>query len=142
MCNKRLGRKVPLGYIILGLITWCQAYLLSLITAEYTAESVFVVFLISSVGFLAATVYALTTKVNIQIHYSMAFGAMASLLTVSILLIFTRVSGLLILYSFIGTLVTLLFVVIDTEIIINERKYGIGYDDFILAALLLYLDFI
>jgi FtsH-binding integral membrane protein len=127
---------------MLAVITGCQSYLVSMICAEYSAESVFYVFLITSVTFFATTVYAFTTKINIEIHKSMFVGIAACSLLVSVLLIFTRIPGMLIFYSFLGTVITLLFIVIDTEMIINSHKYGITYDDYIVAALVLYLDFI
>ena len=40
-CNKRLGRRVPINYAILAIITACQTYLTSMICAEYSASSVF-----------------------------------------------------------------------------------------------------
>ena len=142
ICCKHVGRMVPINYVLLATITGCQSYLLSEICGEYTPESVFLVFFIASVSFAAVTLYALFTKRDVTIHYSMMFGACACLLVVSILLLFTNFSGMLIFYSALGTIVTLLFVVVDTQMIINDKKYGIGYDDFIVAALVLYLDFI
>lgn len=45
-------------------------------------------------------------------------------------------------WSFLGVVLSLLFVAIDTQMIMNDRKYGIGYDDYIVAALIIYMDFI
>ena len=116
--------------------------MLSLITSEYSPESVFRVFLMTSAAFVGMTAYTLVTKTDLSAWYGVAWGASLCMLTLAILLLFTRSSALLLAYSFLGALCALAFVAIDTQMIIKDRKYGLGTDDFIVAALLLYLDII
>ena len=47
---------------------------------------------------------------------------------------------LLLVYTCFGVILALVFVAIDTRIIIKDRNYGITQDDYIVAALILYLD--
>jgi FtsH-binding integral membrane protein len=57
-------------------------------------------------------------------------------------LIFFSTPLLVYIYSFFGTLMALIFVIIDTQMLLNNHKYGIGKDDYIRAALIIYIDFI
>jgi FtsH-binding integral membrane protein len=40
------------------------------------------------------------------------------------------------------TLFAMIFIVIDTQMIIGEGKYGVTHDDYIVGSLVLYIDFI
>ena len=114
--------------------------MLSLICAEYTPDSVFRVFLMTSAGFCGMTAYALLSKHDVSYLWGVAAGAAVCMLTFAIILLFTRSSVLVLVYSALGVVLALIFVAIDTQFIIKDHKYGIGMDDYIVAALLLYLD--
>ena len=140
LCCRSVARQVPINYILLLVVTVGQSYMLSLISSEYTPDSVLRVFLMTLAGFCGMTAYALTTKYDISIMYGVAAGAAVCMLTFGIILIFTRSSVLYLVYSALAVICALVFVAIDTQMIIKDRKYGIGCDDFIVAALILYLD--
>ena len=116
--------------------------MISLIASRYTVTSVFYVLCVTLAAMGGMTYYAVTTKQDITIFNSMAFGMSACMLMVAIILIFTASPFLNMVYAFFGVGAALLYIVIDTQLIMNNRKYGISYDDYIKAALMLYLDFI
>jgi FtsH-binding integral membrane protein len=41
-----------------------------------------------------------------------------------------------------GVIIFGIYIIIDTQMIIGSHKYGIGMDDYILGALILYIDII
>ena len=88
------------------------------------------------------TLYAMLTRYEVTIYYSIVSGVCTCLFTLSVLLIFTRIPLLVMIYNFIGVLIALIFVAIDTQIILKDNKWGIGSEDYIVAALMLYVDFI
>ena len=133
---------VPINYILLGFITFSEAYLLSMICAEYTPESVFQAFMLTTSAFVGTSIYAVTTKHDITIFYSIMWGSVFLFFGVMILMLFTSSPAIRLTYFFFGALFALFYVVIDTQMIMKNRKYGISYDDYIIGALILYLDFI
>ena len=114
--------------------------MLSLLCSEYEPKSVFHVFVMTSASFVGMTLYALTTKHDISVYWSLASGASVCMLTFTILLFFINNKAVYLIYSMFGVILGLLFVAIDTRMIIKDRKYGIGLDDYVVGALLLYLD--
>ena len=141
-CNKRLARTVPINFILLFYITMAESYLLSHIVAEYTPESVFFVFVITSAGFLGMSAYAILTKRNLLIHMGVLWGMVIVSLSLFFLVIFTQMPMLILMYAGLGVLFMLIFIAIDTQMIIKGRKYGVGCDDYIVGSLILYLDFL
>ena len=113
-CNKRLARTVPINFILLGYITISESYLLSMVCAEYTPESVFFVFMITSAGFVGMSAYAILTKRNLLIHMGVLWGMVIVSLCLFFLVLFTRMPMLILMYAGIGVLFMLIFIAIDT----------------------------
>ena len=113
-CNKRLARTVPINFILLGYITISESYLLSMVCAEYTPESVFFVFIITSAGFVGMSAYAILTKRNLLIHMGVLWGMVIVSLCLFFLVLFTRMPMLILMYAGIGVLFVLIFIAIDT----------------------------
>jgi FtsH-binding integral membrane protein len=142
ICNKEIARSVPINYILLAFITFSEGYLISLVCAKYTPASVFKVFILTTAAFGGMTFYAVTTKHDITIFYSVAAGVSMLTFAMFFVLLFTASPMLQMVYSFLMVILALLYVAIDTQVIMQSGKHGIGYDDYIVAALMLYLDFI
>ena len=109
-----MSRWVPINYFLLLIITIGESYMLSMICTKYTPESVFMVFLLTCAGFVGMTFYAFFTKHDISIFYSVASGASMLMFTFSIILFFTHVPVLVLIYSVLGVLFGLVYVAIDT----------------------------
>ena len=116
--------------------------MLSHIVADYTPQSVFCVFLLTSAGFIGMSAYAILTKRNLLVHMGVLWGMVIVSLTLFFLIIFTQIPMLILMYAGLGVLFMLIFIGIDTQMIIKGRKYGVGCDDYIVGSLILYLDFI
>lgn len=102
----------------------------------------FFVFSIASSGFVGMSTYAIFTKRDLLIHYAVLWGMVVVTFFLGILMIFFATPMLLMLYSGLMTLVMLIFIAVDTQMIVKGRKYGITHDDYIVGALILYLDFL
>ena len=98
--------------------------------------------MLTAASFVGMSIYALTTKKDLTIYGSLISGASVCMITISFILIFTSTPWLRMLYSFLGIFAALLFIAVDTQMIIQNRKHGIGIDDYIRASVMLYLDFI
>ena len=117
--------------------------MLSMICAAYEPELVFIVFVIASFSFIAMSVYAFTARFDLTIYGSTVWGISACMLTISVMFFFVRgIRLLFLIYSALGVIMTLVFVAVDTQMILKNKKYGVSQDDYIKGALILFIDFI
>lgn len=86
--------------------------------------------------------YACTTKKDFTVSY----GILLTLLSASIMLIFVSIFTtspfLTNLICALGVFIFGIYVIVDTQMIMGSHKYGITMDDYILGALILYIDII
>jgi FtsH-binding integral membrane protein len=142
MCFYQLARKVPTNYYLLGLFTFCEAYVVATICALVNnAEIVLAAAFMTAGMVMGLTLYAFTTKTD----YSSCAGlcwALASTLTVWLLmcLIFGFTSRLA--FVLLGVLIFSIYIVIDTQLILGGGRSYLDKDDYILGAMILYIDII
>ena len=118
MCYKRIARKVPLNYIVMLILTFCESYMLSLSCARYNPNDVFQIFILTAASFTAMSVYAIFTKKDLTIFGSIMSGASICMLTISFMMFFTATPLLRMVYSGLGVMLALLFVAVDTQMIL------------------------
>ena len=93
--------------------------MLSMICAAYEPELVFIVFVIASFSFIAMSVYAFTARFDLTIYGSIVWGISACMLTISVMFFFVRgIRLLFLIYSALGVIMTLVFVAVDTQMIL------------------------
>ena len=134
------SRKVPINYILLGAFTVLESIIVSVICIEYTELSILKSLLAATVVFGGLTLHAATTT---RKYNSFAGGLCA--LTFSLL--FLALSNFLFRSPLMSLLIEAalgliagIYVLIDTQLIL--RKDGIGKDDYVMGALLLYTDLV
>ena len=142
LINRRLARTVPINYIMLGIITLSESYFLSMIVAEYTPQSVFMCALITTAAFVGMTFQAVFTRSDLTIYGTLIAGMLALMIVMAVMFLFTAIPFIVVVINVIGAAIAMLFVVIDTQLILQKRKYNITLDDYIVASLILYLDFV
>ena len=67
ICCRGLSRSVPINYILLGIFTMCEAYLVGFIAANYEPEVVLAAAVSTAVITIGISVYAFTTKSDFTI---------------------------------------------------------------------------
>ena len=141
LCCKSVARKTPHNYICLTIFTACQAFVFAHICSYYPSEIVLLAAGMTALLTVALTFYACTTKTDFTVC-----GGLFFILIVVILL--------LVIFSFFMTfvqwwhpLVTALllvfyglFLIYDTQLIAGGKKHSLSYDDYIVGALILYID--
>mmetsp|Transcript_26230 Transcript_26230/g.25406 ORF Transcript_26230/g.25406 Transcript_26230/m.25406 type:complete len:178 (-) Transcript_26230:54-587(-) len=141
MCVRPLARKVPHNYILLLSFTLCFAYCVAAICAWYSLEVV-----LAAAGMTAAIVLGLTLFAFSGLaDFTILWGALVVLLVASLVFMFMCI--FIGWYSYIGwcylgVFIYGLYLVIDTKIIMGGSRYKIFIDDYILAAMILYIDMI
>jgi len=150
-CCGDLGRKYPTNYVLLSIFTVTEAIFLGVICSTYQTDSVLIAVGMTVLVVLGLTVFAWQTKID----FTMMGGAIFACLWVLILfglfswffVTYENRRILDIVYCSIGVLVFSLYIVYDTQLMIgnlgsHQHKVQFGIDDYVFAALNLYLDVI
>lgn len=143
-CFRSLANKVPYNYIFLGFVTVCEAIMVGFISAMYTTQSVLLAFIMTAGIFIGLSLYAITTKNDFTGFgpYLMAF-LLGLILTSFIVMFFPYCPMVQRLMAGFGAVLFSFYIVYDTQMICggkHDTKFGV--DDYVFAALTIYLDII
>jgi len=143
-CFKSIARKVPYNYAFLLLVTVCEAVMVGFVCAMYKADSVLFALLQTAGIFFGLTLYACTTKSDFTGCGPYLATAMWGLLLTSIMAFFLPGDPLRYMISGFGAILFSFYIVYDTQMICGgKHKVGAyGVDDYVFAALNIYLDII
>ena len=141
ICCVKNARKVPLNYILLGTFTICWSYMVAGITQFYEPQDVLVAASLTFAMVVGLTLFACCTKM--KLNWLFGIGAAISV-AIWPLIIFMWIFPSSLLFNIIAFLVvimTSIYIVWDTKMIMSEKK-GFSTDDYIIAALILYVDIV
>jgi len=91
---------------------------------------------------VSLTIYAYKTKTDFTLMGGLLFICLAVLIVAGILSIFIRNKVFRIVYSCLGVIIFGIYLIYDTQLVIGKNARGYSIDDYIPAALNLYLDII
>jgi len=138
-CSKEKSRKVPLNYILLFAFTLAWSWMVAGFVIWYTPESVLMCTALVMFMFVALTLYACFTKEK-HLQWCWAMGAVLGFCIWPAFIfawMFPSKLGYIGLYLLIAVL-TSIYIVYDTKMIMTK----FGCDEYIIAALMLYVDII
>lgn len=143
-CCQGVARKVPYNYIFLFTITICEGIIVGFITSGYTLPSVMLAAGLTCAIFVALTAYACFTKSDFTGLGPYLFVALIGLMFFGfIMMFFTRTKTMQKIYAGIGAIIFCFYIVMDTQKIVRgTHKYPFSVDDYVFAALNIYLDII
>jgi len=148
-CCQEVARRFPSNYIFLFVITIAMGITTGFVASMYTVESVLLALASTSVVFFALTAFACLTKSDFTGMGPYLYAALLSLIGFSfVLMIFSMITGNPInptlnkLYAMAGVLIFSMYIVYDTQKIVGgaHKKFQFSVDDYVFAALNLYLD--
>jgi FtsH-binding integral membrane protein len=136
---------VPVNYALLFGFTVCESVSLSSLTAALTPESVLLSFGVLGITLSGLWVAALSAKENIKVMVFMIIGLiLVTILQLIALIILVCLgyfsSAWFILYGVLGAIASGIYVLIDLILIMCPG--AMSKDDYILGALMLYVDLI
>lgn len=141
-CFKTLARKVPINYILLLSFTACESIMLSYAFASINDWKIVLTAACITIAVTASlTIYACTTKTDFTFLVGMLFVCVPLLILLGI---FSFAFGYFLntLYCCLGVLVYSIYLIIDTQLIMGNCGIAYQVDDYIMAALNIYLDII
>lgn len=143
LCFRHIARRVPTNYIILLVFTLAEAYLVGLACSYYSKDAVITSASCTALITLSVTIYALFTSTDFTWMRGIfwVFGMTIIMFSLFAFLIYPNQ----LIYNLINALVLLLFglfLIFDTQLIQGHGKNKLSIDDYIIGALLLYIDII
>lgn len=142
-CCGEMRRRTPHNFIFLGIFTVAQGLMLGIFTIQYDANEVFMAVGITCVICFSLTLFSLQTKWDFTMMGGFLFVGLIIVFLFGIIVSFFPGSVASSVYSACGALLFSLYLVYDTQIMMGgNHKYSISPEEYIFAALNLYLDII
>lgn len=143
VCCDNVRRSFPINLICLILFTLLESFLLGSAASFYDAESVLIAVGICAVVCLGLTIFAFQTKWDFTMFSGMLLVVLLVLLMFGFLAILIPSKVFHIIYASLGAVVFSMYIVFDTQLMLgNNHRYSISPEEYITAALNLYLDII
>ena len=133
---------VPINYILLGIFTLLESYIVGFICSFSNPKYVFMAACMTFIITAFLTLYAIMTKTDITKKGAILFILSGALLSFVIFNFFFRIKILHVIICCFGIIIVGFYIVYDTQIIIGKKKEVISVDDYILGSFLLYTDII
>ncbi|KAM9483566.1 transmembrane BAX inhibitor motif containing 1a isoform 1-T2 [Clarias gariepinus] len=146
VCCKGPRRRFPWNLILLSLFTLALSYMTGTISSYYETKSVFLALGITVLVCIAVTVFCFQTKVDFTkcggLFCVLGIVVFVTGIITAIVLSFKYIPWLHMLYAAIGAIVFTLFLAYHTQLLIGNRKHSISPEEYVFAALSIYVDVI
>jgi FtsH-binding integral membrane protein len=143
-CCPGVAKNVPGNYICLAVFTLSEAYLLGAISSYYSTSA-----LVWSIGALVIivvglTLFAFQTKIDFTTLSGSLFVILLAFILFGIWAAIFRSQVVQTIYATLGVIIFGIFLVYDTQLVIGGKHHAVSYtsDDYVFAALNLYLDIV
>jgi len=136
-----VARKVPINFILLGIFTVCQAFFFCYAAAQFTPESSLMAGGMTAGMTVALTIYAMYTKTDFTVCGSLFFVISAGMLLLMLFSLFMSFATWW--HPLVASILVMvygLYLVFDIQLIAGGRSHEISLDDYVLGALLIYVD--
>ncbi|KAM6918641.1 protein lifeguard 3-like [Xenentodon cancila] len=146
VCCKGPRRKFPWNVILLFIFTLAFSYMTGSISSFYDTKAVFLALVITAVVCVVVTVFCFQTKVDLTkcqgLFCVLGIVVFVTGIITAIVLSFKYILWLHMLYAAIGAIVFTLFLAYHTQMLIGNRKHAISPEEYVFAALSIYLDIV
>lgn len=150
VCCRDIARRYPSNYILLFVFTFFEGITVGFFSAAFTWQSVLLAAGITVLVFLMLTTYACLTTTDFTGAGPYLVGALSCLCTFGFVLSLMTLCGVniqaaMMFYDALGVLIFVFYIIYDTQLILGSGKghqFQFELDDYVFAALNLYLDII
>ncbi|XP_077993863.1 protein lifeguard 2-like [Glandiceps talaboti] len=141
-CVVSLRRRHPINIIMLGILTLSLSYMTGTIASYYDSKAVVICIFITLGVCIGVTIFCMQTKFDFTKLIGVAFMLGLALLLFGFLSIFTwrNISDTLI--GFVAALLFVLWLAIDTQMILGGKKFEYSPEEYVFAAMNLYIDIV
>lgn len=135
-------RTAPMNMILLGAYTICQGFLVGIMSSLYQVEEVVYAVALTCAIVFGLTIYASTTKEDFTMKGGMMVSMILALSVGSLVSIFYRGAFFNFILACGGAAAFSMYIIYDLQMIMGDRKLSISPEEYIFAALNLYVDII
>ena len=138
----KLFVQVPTNYIILTIFTLSYSWWIAFYTVHFTPESVLLAIFLTFVTVACISLYALYTKNDYTFLGGFLFTSLTLLIICGLFLIFFPIRFLFMIYLYFGLIIFCAYLLYDVQLLVGNGARKFGEDEYILAAINIYLDII
>ncbi|XP_016342171.1 protein lifeguard 3-like isoform X3 [Sinocyclocheilus anshuiensis] len=146
VCCQGPRRRFPWNLILLAIFTLALSFMTGNIASYYSTKAVFLALGITVLVSVAVTVFCFQTKVDFTkcsgFFCVLGIVVFVTGIITAIVLSFKYIPWLHMLYAAIGAIAFTLFLAYHTQLLIGNRKLSIGPEEYVFAALSLYVDIV
>lgn len=142
LLKKENARVLPWNYVYLFIFTISEGFVLMYITSLLDSEDVLIALFLTSFIFVSLTVFSFICKSDFSACGGICFNFLVILSIGSVLVIFLDGKIFEIFLLGMASFLFGIYIVYDTQVILGGGVLQLGVDDYIVGALLLYVDFI
>jgi protein lifeguard len=142
-CCHSVRRQAPTNFLFLGLFTLAESFLLATVSSIYRSEEVILAVAITAVVCLSLTLFAFQSKWDFTVMGGVLCVAAVVLILFGFIAMFIPGKIITLVYASAGALIFSLYLIYDTQMMMGgKHRYAISPEEYIFAALTLYLDVI
>lgn len=138
----KLGRKVPINYILIFSFAFLESYVVAFIAARYEPSTVALAAGLTTVMVISLSIYAACTKTDFTKCGGFLLICLVVLISGGIVAFFFRNKILNLILSVLGVIVFGIYLIFDIQLLLGNKKNKFSKDDYVLAAMMLYIDII
>ncbi|KAL3274592.1 hypothetical protein HHI36_015973 [Cryptolaemus montrouzieri] len=143
MCCGDVRKKAPMNFILLGIFTVAESFILATISAMFNSKTVMLAVGITAIVFLGLTIFSFQTKWDFTMSGGFLCVALVVLLVFGLIVMFFPGRTMILIYSSLGALIFGFYIVYDTQLLMGgEHQLSISPEEYIFAVLALYLDIV
>jgi protein lifeguard len=142
MFFKKIARQYPYNYIALFSFSFFESYVVAFVCAFYNPYIVLCAAIITMVVTFALTAYACQTRKDFTTCGGILVSLFTSFVMFGFFMIFFHYMYLQLIFCEIAIIFYCFFIVYDTQMVAGGRYQEISYDDYVIGALMLYVDII
>lgn len=142
-CCDSVARAFPGNMILLMIFTVLESILVGVITTQYKTDTLFIAVGITTAIVIGLTLFAFQTKIDFTGMGVYLFVFALVLMIFGFVAIIIRSQIVSIIYAALGAGIFSMYLVFDTQLMMGgKHKYSISPEDYIMAALSIYIDII
>ncbi|XP_026139171.1 protein lifeguard 1-like isoform X4 [Carassius auratus] len=142
LCCGQFRRKHPWNLICLSILTLAMSYMVGVVSSFYDTDVVMMAIGITVLVCFTVIIFSLQTKFDFTSCYGVLFVCFIVMLFFGILCIFLYHRILDLIYASVGALVFTCFLAVDTQLLLGDKNLSVSPEEYIFAALNLYMDII
>jgi len=143
LCFYKVLKKVPANYIFLSVFTVLESYTVAFFTCYFEPRYILYAAILTAAMSLSLSLYACFTKTDLTgIASTLCWVSLGVSLAAMILMLIIQSDILVIILCWIFLIIAALYLIVDTQMIVGGRHAELTYDDYIIGAMMIFVDII